>query len=222
MLSIIIPHPNELATLLALCSLVMGTSELITQRYILYLLSGMLLAGAAYVNFGFVIVGLIVTGALILSKDAWRKKLPFPFVIGEGIVVVSFMILGYYPWLTFLTGTQLTGYYQSMINKSFLLVLAGFVAISIPLLLITFISLGGLNKMRGSITLIWMVASILSLFVYSHVIFPYPPSRYLIGMFFLLVPLLSLTIRELQLSVYQVMMIPATNLIYMIQGLFLK
>lgn len=220
MLSVIIPHPNELATLLALGAVVMATSEMIRRRFIAYLLSGMLLAGAAYVNFCFVIVGLIVTGILILSKEAWRKKLPVAFLIGEGIVVIFFMILGYYPWLTFLTGNQITYYNQSVMSKFFLHGLAGFIAISIPLLLITFLSLGRLDKMRGSITQIWMVACISALFVYSYIIFPYPPSRYLIGMFFLLIPLLSLTIRELQLSVYQVMMIPVTNFIYMAQGLF--
>jgi hypothetical protein len=222
MLSVIIPHPNELATLLALGAVVMATSEMIRPRFIAYLLSGMLLAGAAYVNLCFVIAGLIVTGMLILSKEAWRKKLPVAFVIGEGIVVIFFMILGYYPWLTFLTGTQVTYFSKLGLSIISLFAVAGYIGISIPLLMITFLSLGRLDKMQGSITQIWMVACIIFLFVYSYIIFPIPPSRYLIGMFFLLIPLLSLTIRELQLSVYQVMMIPVTNFIYMAQGLFFK
>ena len=222
MLTVIIPHPNELATLLALGAVVIGTSKITNRRFIAYMLSGMLLAMAGYVNFCFVIVGLTVTGALILSKEAWREKLPVAFVIGEGVVVVVFMLLGYYPWLTFLTGTQVTYYYNLAHNKNLLLAVAGFIAISIPLLLITFLSLGRLAKMRGSITHIWMAACIIALVVYSYVIFPNSPSRYLIGMFFLLIPLLSLTIRELQLSIYQVMMIPAYNFIYMVQAVFFK
>jgi hypothetical protein len=221
-LSVIIPHTNELATLLALGAVIIGTSESINRRFIAYLLSGMLLTGAAYINFCFVIVGLTVTGALILSKEAWREKLPVAFVIGEVIVVIFFMILGYYPWLTCLTGTQATYYYNLAQNRNLLLAVAGFIAISIPLLLITFLSLGQLAKMRGSITHIWMATCIIALVVYSYVISPNPPSRYLIGMFFLLIPLLSLTIRELQLSIYQVMMIPATNFIYMVQAVFFK
>jgi hypothetical protein len=223
MLSVIIPHPNELATLLALCAVIISTSKNIRRRFNVYIISGMLIAGAAYVNLSFVIFAFILTGILILSKHAWRYKLPVAFVIGEVIVVVTFTVLGFYPWLTFLTGTQLTEYYQSTYyNSSFLLSIAGFSAISIPLLLITFLSIGRMDKMRGSITQVWMLACIVALFVYSYLIFPYPPSRYLIGMFFLLVPLLSLTVRELQLSLYQVMMIPATNFIFMVQGLLLK
>lgn len=222
MLTVIIPHPNELATLLALGAVVIGTSKITNRRFIAYLLSGMLLAGAAYVHFCFVIAGLIVTGALVLSKEAWRGKLPVAFVIGEGVMVVVLMILGYYPWLTCLTGVQVTYYYNLGYSRNLLLAVAGFIAISTPLLLITFLSLGRLAKMRGSITHIWIAASIIALVVYSYVIFPNPPSRYLIGMFFLLIPLLSLTIRELQLSVYQVMMIPATNFIYMVQAVFFK
>ena len=222
MLTVIIPHPNELATLLALWAVVIGTSKITNRRFIAYLLSGMLLAIAGYINFCFVIVGITVTGALIVSKEAWREKLPVAFVIGEGIVVIAFMILGYYPWLTFLTGTQVSYYYNLGHNKNLLLAAASFIAISIPLLLITFLSLGRLSKMRGSLTHIWMAACIIALLVYSYVIFPNPPSRYLIGGFFLLIPLLSMTIRELQLSVYQVMMIPVTNFIYMLQGLFFK
>ena len=222
MLTVIIPHPNELATLLALGAVVIGTSKITNRRFIAYMLSGMLLAMAGYVNFCFVIVGLTVTGALILSKKAWLEKLPVAFVIGEGIVVVVFMILGYYPWLTCLTGAQVTYYYNLGYSRNLILAVAGFIAISIPLLLITFLSLGRLAKMRGSITHIWMAACIIALVVYSYVIFPNSPSRYLIGMFFLLIPLLSLTIRELQLSIYQVMMIPAYNFIYMVQAVFFK
>ncbi len=219
---VIIPHPNELATLLALGAVVIGTSKSINRRFIAYLLSGMLLAMAGYVNFCFIIVGLTVTGALILSKEAWREKLPVAFVIGEGIVVIVFIILGYYPWLTCLTGAQVTYYYNLKRSNNLLLAVAGFVSISIPLLLITFVSLGRLAQMRGSITHIWMAACIIALVVYSYVIFPNPPSRYLIGMFFLLIPLLSMAIRELQLSIYQVMMIPATNFIYMVQAVFFQ
>ena len=137
-------------------------------------------------------------------------------------MIIAFMILGYYPWLTFLTGTQVTYYYNLEHNKNLLIAVASFIGISIPLLLVTFLSLGRLVKIRGSIIHIWMAACIIALFVYSYVIFPNPPSRYLIGMFFLLIPLLTLTIRELQLSVYQVMMIPVTNFIYMVQALFFK
>ena len=222
MLTVIIPHPNELATLLALCAVVLGTSKITKRRFIAYLLSGMLLAIAAYVNFCFVIVGITVTGALVLSKKAWQEKLPVAFIIGEGIVVIAFIILGYYPWLTCLTGTQVTYYYNLGKNKGLVLAVADFIAISIPLLLITFLSLGRLARMRGSISHTWITAFIIALVVYGYVIFPNPPSRYLIGIFFLLTPLLSLTIRELQLSVYQVMIIPAYNFIYMVQAVFFK
>ncbi len=220
MLSVIIPHPNELATLLAVGAVMIATGQSTNQKFIAYVLSGMLLALAGYINFCYIIVGFTIAGALILSKEAWQEKLPIAFVIGESIVIIAFMILGYYPWLTFLTGTQVTYYYNLKHNINLLIAGASFVAISIPLLLVTFLSFSRLTKRSASVSHIWMAGCIVALFVYSYVIFPNPPSRYLVGIFFLLIPLLTLTIRELQLSVYQVMMIPVINFIYMVQGLF--
>jgi len=216
------PHANELASLFAVFAFILGINSCIQKRFLFYIPSGIFLAAAAYTNFFHMILLIIVIVVLVLSKLSRRLGLTQGIMMGVVLVVSIFVILGYYPWLTIITGTQVTHYYHlnhpfDLSSSIFDILYFGF-----PLLLIATFSFFEFKRLRNEIALPWMIAVMFALVIGLYQAFGLAAtSRYLMGLFFLLMPLFTLAMADLSLSKKQTLMIPLVNFAFVFLVLFL-
>ena len=220
----VMPHANELAALLSLGAFALG-SEVGNRRPVVYLVSGILLTMAAYTSFFNSLVLISVLGVLAVSRSVSNARLPIASAItagGAGLVFAGFFVLGYYPWLTYLTGTQVTRYYHLSHPYDLASSLLDYGYLGLPLLLVTALGLLGLTRLHSTPVLPWMVAALLGLAACCYQSFGLGAgARYLTGLFFLLVPLIAHIIRRLSLSVLKVAMIPMASISLAMLLLFL-
>ena len=216
------PHANELAALFALGGFAFGGASNSAYKWSRHIASGMLLTIAAYVNFFFVIVFVITMIMLVLSKQAWHDRKLIGILCGASIVFITFTALGYYPWLTYFTGSQTLHYYT--LNHMF----DGFSSVmefsyfGFPLILMSIFSLFLLTTLRGSSLMPWMLGGLISLVAGAYLTFSFGgTARYLMGVYLLLVPLLAMAARRLCLTNTQVAMIPLANFAFVLLVVFL-
>ena len=218
----VIPHANELAALLALTAFALGCKVRGARRFLAYGAAGGLLAAAAYTSFFYVLVLLAAFSMLALSKTAWRGSLPVASAAGTGLVFTGFVARGYYPWLTYLTGSQVVHYYRLSHPVDALSAALDFAYFGFPLLLVTGLGLLGVTRLGDKLAQSWMVAAAIALAAGTYqALALVATSRYLIGLFFLLVPLLASTVHNLNLTKSQVLLIPLSNFAFVLLILFL-
>ena len=216
------PHANELAALFALVGFAIGCASNGAHKWPMHIASGMLLTAAAYTNFLFVVVFIFIMIILLMSKQAWHDRKLIGILCGASIVFVTFTSLGYYPWLTYFTGSQSLHYYVLNHMRDVSSSMLDFSYLGFPLILASILALFVLPKMREAILMPWMIGVIISLAVSVSMTFGIGSiTRYLVGMFFLLAPLLAMTIRCLCLTNAQIAMIPITNFAFVILTVFL-
>lgn len=221
-LLVIEPHGHELAALLALMAFVLGIEVRGRWRWLAFGLSGVLLAAAAHTNFLYIFEALAVLGTLSVSRASWRRRLPLALAMGAGLVFCVSTVLGYFPWLTYLTGTQVTHYYRLEHPVDTFSAVLDVIYLGFPLLLTAGLGLLGVARLRGEPMLSWMTAAAITLVVGVCTTFGLMAiGRYLVGMFFLLTPLLASTLRSLNLSRGRALVVPLANLAFVAVVLFL-
>ncbi len=216
------PHANELAALFALGGFALGCASDSTHKWSRHIASGMLLTAAAYTNFFFVIVFMSIMIMLMLSKQAWHNRTLIGILCGTSIVFITFTALGYYPWLTYFTGSHCLHYYSlDHMLDGFSSVLE-FSYFGFPLILMSILSLFLLTKLRGSSLMPWMLGGLISLVAGAYLTFSFGgTARYLMGVYLLLAPLLAMATRCLSLTNAQIAIIPIANFAFVLLVVFL-
>ncbi len=218
-----IPHANELATLLVLIGLIVGTAE--GAGFGRLFVAGVFLAAAAYTNLFYVVLAAVA--ALLLGVVATRQRRFaqfLGFVFGSGCVCLIFAALGYYPWLTYLTGSRLAYQFRLHNQVDTLSAILDYVYIGIPLLVLTGIGLLKFLSGRSQLARLspWLVAGLAALALGVTQSFGLQASsRYLIGILFVLAPFPALAISTLRPSRLQALMIPMVNMLFVSLVLYL-
>ena len=219
----VLPHANELAALLALSGFILGSGENRRCRNLRYFASGVFLCLATYVNFFYGIVALAAGLFLLFYKKNWKTGLVPLMGLGGFSVVTVFAALGYYPWLTLLTGTMVTSNYRIFHHSNRLQAFPLFIGDFGPaILLLFFIGLLIFQSLRSQERGYWVVAPIFALILASYQSLGLGSGgHYVIGIFCLMVPILSFALMELKLNRMQSVASCVSNLLMLSLMLFL-
>jgi len=217
------PHANELATIFAvLAFMILEKSAHSHHRIALNIVAGVLLAFAAYTNFFNMLLLIVMLAVFALSKEAWRSWI-FPGVLGgSALVILVFCFIGYYPWLTYVTGSHLTYYYRLSNPFDLLSSVLDFLYFGFPLLLITILSLFASRRVDNRFISICTIGVLITLVIGVYQSFALAStSRYLMGMLFLLLPVICISMSRLNFTLRQAMIIPIVNYMFVLMVLFL-
>ena len=208
------PANNDMATLLSMIGIALAFT---LSTLPAYLGAGVLIGLAAYTHFFHTYLIAFALALFIFSKPAWKSGKIIALGSGMGLTFGVFTWLGYYPWLTYLTGRQFESEFRDrmeVINRDLSTSIFEYSYLGIPLIILFVLSIRHC-RLRARLENRWMIAVVLTIGVGAYTMFGFTNGqRYLIGFFFLLTPLLGKTIIALELRQNQIHVIPLVGIAF--------
>lgn len=203
------PANNEIASLLSMLGIAMVYRKRALLRSVC---AGGFLGLASYTQFFNVYLLFFVLALSAFSGPIWRNRRLVGLLIGMACIFAVFTVLGYYPWLTYLTGAEFETHFRSGRTHDFLTGILEYAYLGIPLALLSILSVWRIlcHHERDL-----MLAIVLTLLTCAYHMFGYANGqRYLIGFVFMLTPILAASLAELKLSHGQAYSIPLAGLLF--------
>lgn len=210
------PHSNELAFLLAVAAFALGYSHHEPRSVTAFFFSGVCIGISFLISFysAFLALALLLVFGVAFLRSPRRAKLARLLALGFGaaLPIVIGALLGYFPWLTYFTGSYHQAVYRLAHPHGILASVMDFAYFGFPLYLLLGIGILEAWRRRSTPWFPWMAAALLAFIAGAFEAWGLrAANRYLMGHFFLFIPLLSLAAARLRLSHRQALLIPLAN-----------
>jgi hypothetical protein len=202
---------HELAFLMALLGgVVFQRSD---QRMVGSICAGVLLGLASYTSFfALCFSGCVVVTTVLLGGARDRSSVSW-LVAGVVLVALVFYSLGYYPWLTLVTGLEFQSVYREQRILDLSTSVMSYLYLGTPALLFFLALLSDVVNLRVDAESGWVAGAVVSALLVGAFMFGVVQVwRYLAGFIFLMTPGFARVLPQLKLSRHAVLSIPIANL----------
>jgi hypothetical protein len=222
LVTICLPQGNCLAGLLALLGLVLVFREGDPRPFPAWCGAGIFFCLGALTSFLCGLAMVSIWACVLFARPIWRNGSFLGMSCGIALVPLIAAVAGYYPWLTFYTGTHVAHHYRLHYPTTALRSILEWSRCGAPLLVL--FCLGGLliRELHGKTAKLLITGAFLGLVLVTWQTYGLNPGgRYMVSGWFLLTPLYATALVRLGLPLLTTLWIPLANFLYLGLSVFL-